>query len=55
MHLRSWAKSMTRPLARAARPFGLRVLGSELVMQRGLPFCALLVLFLRHAVASISV
>jgi hypothetical protein len=55
MHLHSWAESFTIPVGRATRALGLRVLGSEFVIQRGLPLCALLVLCLRHAVASISV
>jgi hypothetical protein len=55
MHLHSWVESITRPVARAARSFSLRELGSEFLMQRGLPLCAFLVLCLRHAVASISV
>lgn len=55
MHLHSWAESITKPVGRVARALGLRVLGSEFVMERGLPLCALLVLCLRHAVASISV
>jgi hypothetical protein len=55
MHLRSWAESTTKGVVGAIRQIGLRVLKSELLTHCGLPICALLVLCLRHAVASISV
>ncbi len=55
MHLRSWAESTTKRIARAIGQIGLRVLRLEFVKPRGLSFCVLLVLCIRHAVASISV
>jgi hypothetical protein len=55
MHLRSWSEAATKRLAGAIGEIGLRVLRSEFVTPRGLSLCVLLVLCIRHAVASISV
>ena len=55
MHQRSWVDSTINRTPRWIGRLSIRVVGSKFVMRRVLPACVLLVLCLRHAVASISV
>ncbi len=55
MQQRSCAESTTKRLPGAIEEIALWVLRLEFVKPRGLSLCVLLVLCIRHAVASISV